>query len=1326
MSCEIKSLAKLSDLTYVQKLLGFSQDENWLNSVFYSLSPTGELLVIAHGSKFVLLTSRWSNEQTTYTYTLKCELENPNDIITSLICLPIVGTTNVQNSAEWTCIAIGLSSGEAKFYSDSGIELFSQQWHNESIHAIKAQSGKKINEEIHVFYLSCVCIIQGSHLFTLLRNMKNFLQKSRANADLSPGQETLPCRKWGYGGKNVIINDAVVVGAQKTCTFDHLLTASLEGGFYAKYKSAAPQSSLVIGVGTKPFAGFHWAKEGFVQPVLADVARGKVKVILCGTWFMGSTQQTIETPPPPVPAEPMSLRFGICDYQRTGISVWLAPNSQLAAVTDNLGRIVLVDCFKGIALRVWKGYREAQCGFVKVNEKSTKVANSNDRRHAMFLVIFAPRRSCLEVWSLQRGQKIAAFNVSKHGQLISNTHQLMGATGSSKVKYTTNSCIFFDPSDQSLKEIAIPFHCAITDSNSKTAKDLHLLRRIKMCLRSGDGTEDQVSDEISFSCRSLQTDEIRLQCIEMLVKNNKATPNILSIVLKEFLAQMPDDEAFDNSNPDDDDDVSTEDLQKIQLKNVATNYSRLVEFYQYATSDSAVDDTMMIGSDVENKFDDNEDDDASRPTISHLQMNMSELENLQKFVDLAALERTATGRYGRVTFHEKVKSNAFVDFLSIFDCQETDIMLLDRKKKNFSQVGCEIFKNFLEKGKSLAKFYDNASRSCISGNDLMTLFLSYWLDRPFSYAKSEDLIVDLGRFTAIIEEICALATDEVTFEYDTLSLWWQNIRETLLESPCALMSLLAAMMCRTHAARYRKRENSNDSNEEDVVWEQVSHESAQWSLLIGKLEDIAVLSAILSCSKLCEDAQEPTLPIIDYEQPDVSLFAIVSGGKGICTELVAKWISSSGCNPKMLVEPVSADGMEIDNSQEMKEKPIENSTFSNYISILREHFPFSLQSGVLLCQLTWTYMCQWSKNMTNLDYIKAALDCLDAMRVSDNLIKHGICCMIWNAHLKIPLEATKKLINKTGRLPKEKLCQQDIGLSDSLVPEMLQHCSKFLKHFASSIDGVKVDLKYEELLQDGPVPLTLLALQQNTVTMDLLRLHMELNDVLYIISSLSIKYFKPIQSLFDAVSNQSFFSEINRKLDNDLPRPDVILQKKRTEFLCLAISATMDLIREDMQGIYLDDHIMWMGKIEELANDWELGTADLRKHQIVELYGHGWDEFAEDILESCLDSQQLGSLLLKIAGRRLNIYTKNSPTRYAQVASIGPLVSDFLDTLVSVGKDDGSQVQVHRTSGDISLDKLTNLAGHIFRLLSEKNSRDLRIAGQLFDACKILKENPME
>lgn len=161
------------------------------------------------------------------------------------------------------------------FYSDLGIQIYSQQWHNEAVVKLQPQSGRNIIEELHVAYQSCICIVQGVHLFQLLRTMKSrYLKNVNINKnDLSPSQETIACRKWGYGGKNNTITDMAVVGPQMISAFDHLLTATLEGGFYAKYRSAPPQNSLVIAVGSKPYAGFHYAKEGFIQPVLADVAR---------------------------------------------------------------------------------------------------------------------------------------------------------------------------------------------------------------------------------------------------------------------------------------------------------------------------------------------------------------------------------------------------------------------------------------------------------------------------------------------------------------------------------------------------------------------------------------------------------------------------------------------------------------------------------------------------------------------------------------------------------------------------------------------------------------------------------------------------------------------------------------------------------------------------------------------------------------------------------------------------------------------------------------------------------------------------------------------
>lgn len=400
---------------------------------------------------------------------------------------------------------------------------------------------------------------------------------------------------------------------------------------------------------------------------------------------------------------------------------------------------MLIDCFRGITVRIWKGYREAQCSFVKVTEKATKNATDRpDRRHALFLVIFAPRRSCIEIWGLQRGQKVAAFTVSKFGQLIYNPHTFMGVGGASKVKYTSNVCVFLDPTDMSLKEIVIPFHCALTDSNSKTAKDLHLLRRIKLCLRSGDGTEEQQLEEVRNSCYSFQTDEIRLQCIEMLVKNNKIKPLTLKAALDVFnesffnegatKLEISDDEISQEPGLDLDTNVL---LHRAQLQASCSNYSRLVAFYLYAKSPTNVQQSLP-----------NTEEELKSPEES-VKLNISEieLENLQKYIDLTVLERNTASR-SRVTFNERTKSNEFVDYLSAFDCcfenenESNDWIRLRSEKINlWPSVGYEIYGQFMETGKNLDNFVSNAVRSRICGEELMKLFLFYWLKKTFSYTR---------------------------------------------------------------------------------------------------------------------------------------------------------------------------------------------------------------------------------------------------------------------------------------------------------------------------------------------------------------------------------------------------------------------------------------------------------------------------------------------------------------------------------------------------------------------------------------------------------------
>lgn len=48
-------------------------------------------------------------------------------------------------------------------------------------------------------------------------------------------------------------------------------------------------------------------------------------------------------------------RFGLCDFNREGDHIVRSPNREYAVVTDALGRVTLVNNFRGIAIRMWKG-----------------------------------------------------------------------------------------------------------------------------------------------------------------------------------------------------------------------------------------------------------------------------------------------------------------------------------------------------------------------------------------------------------------------------------------------------------------------------------------------------------------------------------------------------------------------------------------------------------------------------------------------------------------------------------------------------------------------------------------------------------------------------------------------------------------------------------------------------------------------------------------------------------------------------------------------------------------------------------------------------------
>lgn len=66
-----------------------------------------------------------------------------------------------------------------------------------------------------------------------------------------------------------------------------------------------------------------------------------------------------------------------------------------------------------VCCRMWKGYRDAQCGWLTAEEQQE---TKSHKRSALFLVIYAPKKGIVEVWAMQQGPRVATFTVSKNGR----------------------------------------------------------------------------------------------------------------------------------------------------------------------------------------------------------------------------------------------------------------------------------------------------------------------------------------------------------------------------------------------------------------------------------------------------------------------------------------------------------------------------------------------------------------------------------------------------------------------------------------------------------------------------------------------------------------------------------------------------------------------------------------------------------------------------------------------------------------------------------------------------------------------------------------------
>lgn len=130
------------------------------------------------------------------------------------------------------------------------------------------------------------------------------------------------------------------------------------------------------------------------------------------------------------------------------------------------------------------------------------------------------------------------------------------------------------------------------------------------------------------------------------------------------------------------------------------------------------------------------------------------------------------------------------------------------------------------------------------------------------------------------------------------------------------------------------------------------------------------------------------------------------------------------------------------------------------------------------------------------------------------------------------------------------------------------------------------------------MPLAVSATQQEPANSDLITLHLQMNQILLLITSLNMNFKHSTQSLFNEASQQLFGSEINTRQSIEIPRTDEMVKKQRQKFLHRTVKAAADLIRHDFEDTYVKDYEMWVDKAMALAKQWTINTEDLLKFQV--------------------------------------------------------------------------------------------------------------------------------
>ncbi|CAB4463503.1 unnamed protein product [Rhizophagus irregularis] len=486
------------------------------NNYLFSISDSGNHLVWTSGSHIVILRLDETRKEFEVIGDVNGCYER-GEKITAILCLPFF-TPSARNNNQ-IFVLVGYNTGYLKIFSETGNLLISQLLDTSPIIAIKlrtaivptfsfpsptellsreqksaSHSFNEADEEITILFKGeKVVSIDGKSLWMVLRicvgsnqyDSNNTLSNSTGESSTGqvPGGATsFAYKKWHFEGQEDVV-DVV------SCGPSHYWTASITDQTFSTTTTALFTSNATaryIAVGSNPMLSYY-ATTDSSRPFLlaASMVASRVtnavfslaKTLLTVTGTMPSvgevSSSTAATNIPPAKSIPLILSLN--DSNRQILSIVMSPAAadgkyQLAALTDSLGRVTLIDVEEGEIIVMYKGIRNAQCGWVEAIEDDDTDDDEKSEIHHMRHGIRVGHFSIGQGWHVVTSVS-APLGVSMGGGMGFYESGRRGCRNAGLAK-----CFLIGPQGE-MKKVHVPFGCAIKKKVDHISVFKSLLRK---------------------------------------------------------------------------------------------------------------------------------------------------------------------------------------------------------------------------------------------------------------------------------------------------------------------------------------------------------------------------------------------------------------------------------------------------------------------------------------------------------------------------------------------------------------------------------------------------------------------------------------------------------------------------------------------------------------------------------------------------------------------------------------------------------------------------------------------------------------------------------